>query len=93
MKKLLIIALLGLAMGAYAQQQKDTVRIERRSLELTTDNGKNQFVITAKDGTTKKVSTDKQSAEHWKNSGVPYVIFNINQFGEKKISKIYVKEA
>lgn len=93
MRKLFIIALLGLAMGAYAQQQKDTVRIERNTIELTTENGKNQFVMTAKDGTTKRVSTDKKSAENWRNSGVPYVIFNINSFGEKKISKIYVKEA
>lgn len=95
MKKLLIIVALCLIGRMYAQEtQKDTVAINRSHVELKSNNkGKPFFVWKASDGTTKNVQTDKQSAERFRNSGKPYVIYNLNQFGEKKISKIYVKEA
>jgi len=95
MKKLLIIVALCLIGRMYAQEtQKDTVAIHRSQVELTTTaKGKPVFVWKVQDGTTKNVQTDKQSAERFRNSGKPYVIYNLNQFGERKISKIYVKEA
>lgn len=95
MKKLLIIVALCLVGRMYAQEtQKDTVAVNRSQVELTTTaKGKPVFVWKAQDGTTKNVQTDKQSAERFRNSGKPYVIYNLNQFGERKISKIYVNEA
>lgn len=96
MKKTLIVAAIIMAALRMSAQEhaKDTVRIERDRVELTqTEKGKPQFVL--KSGTdktkTRKVNTDKGSAERFCNGGTPYVIYNLNEFEERKISKIYVK--
>lgn len=95
MKKTLIIAVIIMAAVRLSAQEptKDTVRIERSRVELqTNDKGKPCFVLTSADGgKTRKVNTDKGSAERFQYSGTPYIIYNLNEFGERKISKIYVK--
>lgn len=91
---MIIAALMLAALCLSAQEQtKDTVRIERNRIELqTTEKGKPCFALTSADGSkTRKVNTDKGSAERFQNSGTPYIIYNLNEFGERKISKIYVK--
>lgn len=95
MKKTLIIAAFMVAALCLNAQEptKDTVRIERSRVELqTNEKGKPCFVLTSADESkTRKVNTDKGSAERFQNSGIPYIIYNLNEFGERKISKIYVK--
>lgn len=91
---MIIAAFILAALCLSAQEPtKDTVRIERNRVELqTNDKGKPCFVLTSADGNkTRKVNTDKGSAERFQNSGIPYIIYNLNEFGERKISKIYVK--
>ena len=85
--------LLGMSGAAAAQQQtKDTVRIHSDRIELQHDEkGKPFFTLYSDDNeTTKKVNTDKKSAENFGNGGTPFLIFNLNEFGERKISKVYV---
>lgn len=95
MKKTLIIAVIIMAAVRLSAQEptKDTVRIHSDRLELTrTEKGKPQFVLYSDDNTkTRKVNTDKGSAERFQSGGTPYIIYNLNEFGERKISKIYVK--
>lgn len=94
MKKTLIIAVIIMAAVRLSAQEptKDTVRIHSDRLELTQEKGKPQFVLHSDDNAkTRKVNTDKGSAERFQSGGTPYVIYNLNEFGERKISKIYVK--
>lgn len=83
-KSIIIFAIIIASFRANAQEHaKDTVRIERDRVELTqTEKGKPQFVL--KSGTdktkTRKVNTDKGSAERFCNGGTPYVIYNLNEF-------------
>ena len=95
MKKTFIIAVIIMAAVRLSAQEptKDTVRIERNRVELqTNDKGKPQFVLHSDDNAkTRKVNTDKGSTERFQGGGTPYVIYNLNEFGERKISKIYVK--
>lgn len=94
MKKLIIIAAILLTSWATAQAQqvKDTIRIHSDRLELTHDKkGKPQFILYSDDNTkTKKINTDKNSAENFTKGGMPYLIYRYNDFGEKVISKVYV---
>lgn len=94
MKKQIVTMAILLAMSgaAAAQQEKDTVRIHSDRIELQHDaKGKPFFTLYSDDNeTTKKVNTDKKSAENFGNGGTPFLIFNLNEFGERKISKVYV---
>ena len=91
----MIIAVILMAAVRLSAQEpaKDTVCVHRDRLELThTEKGKPQFVLYSDDNEkTRKVNTDKGSAERFQSGGTPYIIYNLNEFGERKISKIYVK--
>ena len=95
MKKTFIIAAIIMAAVRLSAQEptKDTGRIHSDRLELThTEKGKPQFVLYSDDNAkTRKVNTDKGSAERFRSGGTPFIVYNLNEFGERKISKIYVK--
>lgn len=101
-KSIIIFAIIIASFRANAQEHtKDTVCISRERLELAKNaKGKDVFVLKCEDfdyfsvdgkGTVKTVNTDKASAGRFAEGGTPFIIYNTNRFGERKISKIYVK--